>query len=59
MRPGQPHATDALGDDKAAALAILLPYRPPAALGVVGLKPQLCFFVEPQPASWHVHSTRV
>ena len=32
VRPGQPLATYALGDDKAAALAILLPYRPPAAL---------------------------
>jgi len=49
VRPGQPLATYALGDDKAAALAVLLPYRPPAALCVVGPKPPLCFFVEPQP----------
>ena len=51
VRPGQPHATYALGDDKTAALAILLPYRPPAARCVVGPKHPLCFFVEPQPAS--------
>ena len=51
VRPGQPLATYALGDDKAATLAILLPYRPPAARCVVGPKPPLCFFVEPQPAS--------
>jgi hypothetical protein len=52
VRPGQPLAAYALGDDKAAAPAILLPYRPPAALCVVGPKPPLCFFVEPQPASF-------
>ena len=52
VRPGQPLAAYALGDDKATALAILLPYRPPAALCVVGPKPPLCFFVEPQPASF-------
>ena len=57
MRPGQPLATYAFGDDKAAALAILLPYRPPTALCVVGPKPPLCFFVEPQPASFR-HRTR-
>ena len=51
VRPGHPRATYTLGDDKAAALAILLPYRPPATLCVVGPKPSLCFFVEPQQAS--------
>jgi hypothetical protein len=30
--PGHPLATYALGDDKTAALTILLPNRPPAAL---------------------------
>ena len=51
VRPGHPRATYTLGDDKAAALAILLPYRPPATLCVVGPKPSLCFFVETQQAS--------